>query len=280
MIQVDVGLAHVAHVGVEGLGAGGAQEHVAQDHEAGGVEVAVEEERDAAHGVEGAEDVEVKADVHEAGGGEEEEPRCHHGAEELADRGGARLLQEEEHAEDGDDDGHHDALVVTDDAVDEVDGAQALDGRGHRDGGREDAVGEQRRATDHGGDDEPAAAPLDEAVEREDAALVVVVRLHGHEHVLHRGDEGEGPDDEGEGSEHHVLGHGGESSVAGDDRLEGIHGARADVSVHDAQGDEDHSRGERYAGVLDLARGLCWRDGLRCHDAPNSKPTEKGPWAR
>ena len=245
----------MAHVGVEGLGAGGAQEHVAQDHEAGGVEVAVKEERDAAQRVEGAQDIEVQADVHEAGAGEEDKPQRHDRAKELADRGGSRLLQEEEHAQDADDDRHDDALVVADDGVDEVDGAQALDGGGDGHGRGEDAVGEQRRAADHRGDDEPAPAALDQAVEREDAALVVVVGLHGNEDVLDRCDEGERPDDEGEGAQDHVLGHGGEPAVAGDDRLQGVHRAGADVAVHDAQGDEDHRRGEGDARIAGLARG-------------------------
>ena len=264
---VDVGLAHVAHVRVERLGAGGAEEHVAQDHEAGCVEVAVKEEHDAANRVEGAKDAQVEAEVHEASAGEEEEPQRHDRAKELADRGRAGLLQEEEHAQDDDDDGNHDALVVADERVHEVDGAQALDGGGDGNRWREDAVCQKRRAADHGRDDEPAPAALDEAVEREDSALVVVVRLHGHEHVLHGGYEGERPDDEREGAQDHVGGHGGEAAVAGDDCLEGVHRARADVSVHNAQGDENHCRREGDARVAGLARG--GRE-LRSHGTPNS----------
>ena len=251
---VDVGLAHVTHVGVEGLGAGGAEEDVAQDHDAGGVEVAVEEEREAAHGVERAQDADVADDVHEARDAQEGEPQRHDGAERLADGGGSRLLHEEERAQDGQGDGHDDALVVSHDGVAEVDGAQALDGGGDRHGGGEDAVGQEGGAAHHGGDDEPLGAAPDQAIEGEDAALVVVVGLHGNQDVLDGGDERERPDDEGEGAQHHVGAHGGQSAVAAHDGLERVHRARADVSVDHTQGDEDHTRGERDARALRATR--------------------------
>ena len=83
--DVDVCLANMSHVGVEGLGAGGAQEDVAQHHEAGRVEVVVKEEHDAAQRVERAEDVEVKSHVEKAGDAQEEEPHGHDRAKRLAD---------------------------------------------------------------------------------------------------------------------------------------------------------------------------------------------------
>ena len=113
----------MAHVGVERLGASRAEKDVAQDHEAGRVEVAVKEERDAADGVEGAQDADVANDVHETGDAQEGEPQGHDGAEGLADGRGAGLLHEEEHAEDGQGDRHDDALVVSDDGIAEVNGA-------------------------------------------------------------------------------------------------------------------------------------------------------------
>ena len=239
--EVDVCLAHVAHVGVEGLGAGGAQEDVAQYHEAGGVEVVVKEEHDAAQRVERAENVEVEPHVEKAGDAQEEEPHGHDRAKRLADCRGARLLHGKEDAENNEGDANDDGLVVSDDAVEEVDGAQALDGGGHGDGGGEDAVGEKCRASDHGGDDEPLAAAPDEAVQREDAALVGVVGLHGHQHVLDRGDERDGPDEQRQCAKNHVLAHGGQSAVAGHDGLEGVHGAGTDVTVDDAQSYKHHT---------------------------------------
>ena len=240
---VDVGLADVAHVGVEGLGAGRAEEYIAEDHEAGLVEVAVKQERDAAQRVERTEDVEVRADVHEADDAKVEEPDGHDRAEGLADHGGAGALHGEQHAEDGDGDKDDDVLVVADDAVEERDRAETLDGRGDRYRGREDAVREQRGAANHGGDDEPLGAALHQTVEGEDAALVVVVRLHGDEHVLDGGDEGHRPDDEGQRADDDVLAHRGEAAVAAHDRLERVHRARSDVAVDDAKRNENHRRG-------------------------------------
>ena len=270
--DVDVGLAYVAHVGVEGLGAGGAEEDVAQHHEAGGVEVVVKEEQDAAQRVERAEDVEVEAHVEKAGDAQEQEPYGHDRAKRLADGRRARLLHGKEDAENDQGDCNHDCLVVPDDAVEEVDGAQALDGGGHGDGGGEDAVGEKRGAADHGGDDEPLAAALDEAVQREDAALVVVVGLHRHQHVLDRGDERDGPDEQRQRAKDHVLAHGGQAAVAAHDGLEGVHGAGADVAVDDAQSYEDHAGREGNAALLDWLPGSlgCDRCIGCCHDAPIS----------
>ena len=68
--------------------------------------------------------------------------------------------------------------------MDRRDGAQALDGRGNGNGGRQDAVSEQRGAAQHGGDDEPLAATLDQAVQGKDTALAVIVGAQRDQHVL------------------------------------------------------------------------------------------------
>ena len=108
----------------------------------------------------------------------------------------------------------------------------------------QDAVGKKRRAADHGGDDQPFAAALDQAVEGKDAALVVVVGLHGDQHVLDCGHERHGPDDERKCAQDHVLTDGADAAVVGDDGFHGVHGARADVAVDDAERNEQHTGGE------------------------------------
>ena len=266
---IDVGLAHMPHVGIEGLRASGAEEDVAQDHEARGIGVG-EEEHETAHRVERAQDAPVAGldDVHHAHDRQEGEPQSHDRAEELADRGGARALDSKEHAEDGNGDHHDDALVVADDAIDEVDRAQALDRGRDGDGRGEDAVGEQGRTADHGREEEPFAAALDQAIEGEDAALVVVVGLHGNEDVLDGGDERDRPDEQRQRAEHDVLAHGGKAAVASHDRLEGVHRARADVTVHDPERHEHHAHGEGDAriGVLAFLLEIPHRGG-RCRRA-------------
>ena len=98
-----------------------------------------------------------------------------------------------------------------------LDSAQALNGRGNRDGGGEDAVGEQRRAADHGGQNQPRRHLTHETEQGEDAALVMVVGLHGDYNVLDRGHECHGPDDERKRAQNHVLADGADAAVVGDD---------------------------------------------------------------
>ena len=98
-----------------------------------------------------------------------------------------------------------------------LDGAQAFNGRGDRDRGGEDAVGEQRRAADHGGKDQPRRHLAYEAEQGEDAALVVVIGLHGDQHVLDRGHERHGPDDERKRAQDHVLADSADAAVVSDD---------------------------------------------------------------
>ena len=98
-----------------------------------------------------------------------------------------------------------------------LNGAQALDGRGDRDGGGEDAVGKQCCTADHGGQNQPWCHLAYEAEQGEDAAFVVVICLHGDQHVLDRGHERHGPDDERERAQDHVLADGTDAAVVGDD---------------------------------------------------------------
>lgn len=97
------------------------------------------------------------------------------------------------------------------------DGAQTLDGCGDRDGGGEDAVGKQCRTADHGGENQPWCHLAYEAEQGEDAAFVVVVGLHGDYHILDRGHERHGPDDERKRAQDHVLADGTDAAVVGDD---------------------------------------------------------------
>ena len=117
--------------------------------------------------------------------------------------------------DDGDDD--HIGLAVAQQRMAPFDGAQTLDGRGDRDRGGEDAVGEQRRAADHGGENQPRRHFAHQAKQGEDAALVMVVGLHGDYNVLDRGHECHGPDDERERAQDHVLADGTDAAVVGDD---------------------------------------------------------------
>ena len=63
---INVALAHVAHVRVERLGAGGGEEAAAQDHDAG-VVVGAEQELQAVHRVDGEQDLGVREGEEQAG---------------------------------------------------------------------------------------------------------------------------------------------------------------------------------------------------------------------
>ncbi len=87
-------------------------------------------------------------------------------------------------------------LVVSDQLIEEVDGAQSLDSGRDRDSRGQNAISEQRCPTDHGREEEPLAAAAHKAVEREDAPLIMVVGLHGDHDVFYGCDEGNRPDEQ------------------------------------------------------------------------------------
>ena len=166
----------------------------------------------------------------------------------MADLGSAGALYGKEQADDDerDDDDVH--LVVAHDAVDRGDGAQALDGGGDGDRRGEDAVCEQGCTAKHGGDDEPFAVLPYDAVEGEDAALSVIIGLEGDEYVFDGGEQRDRPDDERKRAEDELLGDGHDAALARKQRLGDVHGRRADVAVHDAQGDEHRADAYRDRG--------------------------------
>ena len=232
---VDVAAAHMTHVGIECLGTGGGEEAAAQDHDAR-VVVGAQQKGDAAHRVKAQQHSGVLENKEQARAAQEQKPQRHDGAKGVADFGRTDALHQEEHDDDGKRDGDDAALVVTQHGVDRRDGAQALDGRGHGNSRRQDAVGEQRGAAQHGGDDEPLAAALDQAVQGEDAALAVVVGAQRDEHVLDGGQQCNRPHDKGERTEHELLRHASDAAIAGNERLGYIHGAGTDIAVHHADG--------------------------------------------
>ena len=252
---VDVAATHMAHVGVERLGAGGGEEAAAQDHDARMV-VGAQQKADAAQRVEAQQHRGMLEDKEQARAAQEQEPQRHDGAKGATDLGRADALHQEEHDDDGERDGDNAALIVTEHGVDRRDGAQALDGRGNGNGRRQDAVGEQRGTAQHGGDDEPLAATLDQAVQSEDAALAVVVGTQRDQHVLDGRQQRDRPHDKGERTEHELLRDASDAAVAGNERLGYIHGAGADIAVHHAQRDEHRRDAHRNRSVRSCLLGL------------------------
>ena len=174
----------------------------------------------------------------------------------MTDLGRTDALYQEEHDDDGERDGDDAALVIAQHGMDRRDGAQALDGRGDGNGRRQDAVGEQRGATQHGGNDKPLAAALDQAVQGKDAALTMVIGAQRDEHILDGGQQRDRPHDKGERAEYELLRDASDAAVAGNERLGYIHGAGADIAVHHAQRDEHRRDAHRNRSVRGCLLGL------------------------
>ena len=253
--SVDVAAADVAHVGVERLGTGGGEEAAAQNHDAR-VVVGAQQKGDAAHRVEAQQHGGVLEDKEQTRAAQEQEPQRHDGAKGVTDLGRTDALYQEEHDDDGERNGDDAALVIAQHGMDRRDGAQALDGRGNGNGRRQDAVGEQRGATQHGGDDKPLAAALDQAVQGKDAALTMVIGAQRDEHILDGGQQRDRPHDKGERAEYELLRDASDAAVAGNERLGYIHRAGADIAVHHAQRDEHRRDAHRNRSVRGCLLGL------------------------
>ena len=253
--SVDVAAADVAHVGVERLGTGGGEEATAQNHDAR-VVVGAQQKGDAAHRVEAQQHGGVLENKEQTRAAQEQEPQRHDGAKGVTDLGRTDALYQEEHDDDGERNGDDATLVIAQHGMDRRDGAQALDGRGNGNGRCQDAVGEQRGATQHGGDDEPLAAALDQAVQGKDAALTMVIGAQRDEHILDGGQQRDRPHDKGERAEHELLRDASDAAVAGNERLGYIHRAGADIAVHHAQRDEHRRDAHRNRSVRGCLLGL------------------------
>ena len=245
----------MAHVGVERLGTGGGEEAAAQNHDARMV-VGAQQKGDTAHRVEAQQHGGVLEDKEQTRAAQEQEPQRHDGAKGVADLGRADALHQEERNDDGKRDGHDAGLIVAQHGMDCRNGAQAFDSRSHGNGRREDAIGEQCRAAQHGGDDEPFAAALNQAVQSKDATLAMVVGAQRDEHVLDGRQQRDRPHDERERAEHELLRDASDAAVAGNERLGYIHGAGADIAIHHAQRDEHRRDAHRNRSVRGCLLGL------------------------
>ena len=106
------------------------------------------------------------------------------------------------------------------------DEGQALDGRQHGDGGRDDRVAiEQGRAGHPEEDDHDnimAHGALREGHQRQRAALAVVVGAEDEQHVLDRHDDDQRPQDERHDAEDHLAREGASCRGGGEGLLQGI----------------------------------------------------------
>ena len=265
-------MAEVAHVGVERLGAGDGEDDRAEGDE-GDAEV-VAEELDAVLGGERLDDARVVEDAGEAGDGDDREPDDHHRAEDAADLVGAEALGAEEEDEDRDRQRDDDRLQARHRDLHPFDRGEDRDRRG------DDAVAVEQRDAEQADRDQrrldPGAAqrrPHDQGDQGEDAALAVVVGAHDEDDELDRDDQRDRPEDErddavdvGFGRLHRVV-------VGGEDGLQGVQRAGADVAEDDAEGAE----GERRHAELAAAGARRRRGGGGGHAEGTIRPGGSAP---
>ena len=240
---IDVLLAHMAHVRVQSLRAGSGEKDAAEDHKACLVG-RTQQYTHRVEGIEGPQHGRKLQDMQGAREAEEGEPGQHHRPEGPPDAAGAGVLHGEEGRDDEQCDEHHLGLVRAQQPIHGRDAAQALHRRGDRDRRGQNAVGQQRRAAQHGRKDQPLAAVLHQRIEGEDAALAVVVRLHGDQDVFDGGEQRDRPDDQGEGTHDEALIHLTQTAVALQDRLHHVHGGGADIPVDDADRHQKHAEAQ------------------------------------
>ena len=225
--QPDRPGAEMAHVGVERLGAGDAEEDAAQDGEAR--ESAMGEIGDRVARVEPEQHRGVAGDAPDAQQGDGGEPGRHHRAEGLPDARGSLGLNGEQRNQDRDRGRHHIGAEPG-----RRDG-QAFEGREHGNRRRDGAVAvDEGRAEQAQRDDRRPLLALDpqQRHQSEDAAFAVIVDPHRDGDVFDAGDRDQRPHDQGQHPEH-----GRPAAPAGEIEhgLERVERAGADVAEHDAE---------------------------------------------
>ncbi len=227
--EADRQRAEMADVGVHRFAAGDDQHQRAEDQER------FEEMRAAQKGqpmdrVEGGENFGIRRDRGRAECGDAREPDENDRPEHGADAGGAFELDGEERDEEPERDRDRRAGEAR------HGDPEALDRREHADRRRDHAVADQEaRARHQRPEQHPRAAVgavVQKAVEREHAALAVVLRAQDQDGVFDRDDERQRPDDERNGAER-VLGRMRRRDAK--NLVHRVEGRSADVAVDDAE---------------------------------------------
>ena len=188
------------HVGIQGFRTRGGKEDAAEDHEPLFVGRA-EQHFYCIKRIKGAQHGEIPTDIEQSVPGQEEKPEQHDRPEKPADGAGAGALNDEQHKNDRKRDDKNLVLTVSEKTVHQRDAAEAFNRGGDGNGRGEYTVSEKGRAADHGGENQPGAAFLYQRIESKYAAFPMVVGLHGNDDIFHSGEQGNRPDDKGEGAD-------------------------------------------------------------------------------
>jgi hypothetical protein len=246
--EADRGLAEVAHIGIQRLGASHREEDCAEHRQR--QPAFDQQEAQPIERVQCEQYLGVARDPPRASGRDADEPHQRDRAEPSAHRAGPVTLCDVQGCQHREGD-RHDVRFER-----RCRNLQSLDRRQHRDRRGDDAVTvEQRRAEDAHDDQRAMHARLVVRVlagqrhERHGPAFAVVVRAQYERHVLERDDDRQAPEDERQHAQHVVAR---DLDMAGVEHLShGIEWAGTDVAVDDAQGTQ--CEGSEHCGP---ARGI------------------------
>ena len=236
----DVSPATMSQVGIERLRTRSTEKHRAQDEKPLGRR---RQQPQSIIGIERPDHLRIGDEADRADHTQQEKPQQHEATKRLADALRAEALHEEDDGDDGQGDGE-DGQMWTD-------ALQTLDGRGHGDGRRDDAVGQQGACSHKGQQIDPLSlVATQQGVERQDASLAMVVRPQGHEDILDGSLQGKRPDDARQRTQDHWFVH---PLAHMEDGLHHIERRRANVAKDNAQRDKHSNPPHTVAALLDSA---------------------------
>ena len=134
----------------------------------------------------------------------------------------------------------YDDLTFAQQSVHEFYASETFDCCSYSDRRREYSVSEHGASAYHCRYYKPCPAAFDQTVEREDAALAVVVSFHSYEHMLYCSQKSNSPDYQRKRSYDKIPVNISQTAIALDNRLHNVHRGCTDISVHDSYRDKKH----------------------------------------
>src|SRR6185437_7174190 len=230
---IDIMTPAVSQIAVQGLRPRGTKKDSTQQPEAMRM---LDQQAQSIDGVQRSHYTGVKQDLPDTRIAQHSKPQEHDRAERPPDNLGPKSLkdkkQQQDHQHDLDDKGipGNNMLLQSFYHVEPLDGGGNGDGRGN------DTVRQQRPGADDGGVDQELPIAADQCIERENAAFPMVIRLQCNDHIFERRLQGQGPEDTRNGAEDQSLV---DPTPFGEDRLQCIQRRSTDVSIYNAEGNED-----------------------------------------
>ena len=247
--------AKMAHVGIQGFGAGDGQHDRAEGPE--NAKALVGDEIVGVDRIDGRQDGRVLDHLPDAENAQHQEPDQHHRSEQAADIGGAAGLQHEQ----GDEDDQRQRQDIRRQGG--LGRGQALDGAHHGDGGCDDRVAVEQGQPDHRQHHDRLADLLCLAVQpagrerrqRQNAAFALVVGAHDQHDVFDGDGQRHRPEQHREHAQH-MLARRRHSAAMEEGLAQRIERAGADIAEHDTERPQNQGRAHGMGGVLVTCGGF------------------------